>query len=78
MYFCSCVVVVVVVAVVDDDDKVHTATTLDCCPCHNHCYWLPFSEAACCSVNYSEKFASCLHVTMDPCFFAVMADWAYV
>ena len=64
MYFCCCcfcfccfvVVVVVVVVVVDydvGDDKVYTATALDCSLFHNLCYWLPFSEAAFCSMNYS-------------------------
>jgi hypothetical protein len=53
----------VVVVVVDDDDdddddgggddKVCTATTLDCSLCHNLFYWLPFCEAAFCSMNHS-------------------------
>jgi len=53
MYFVVVVVVVVVDYDDDGDDKVHTATTLDCSLCHSLCYWLPFCEAAFCSMNYS-------------------------
>jgi hypothetical protein len=51
--FCVYLVVVDVDDDDDDDDEVHTATatTLDSSLYHTHCYWLPFCNAAFCSVS---------------------------